>query len=206
MKIPVTDEPNHPAPELTSQPEQPEESLPAVEEVPQTPEDHIEETPDPLQEARDEAARNRDLWMRAVADLENYKKRVVQERSALLKYKHEDLLRDLLPVKDNLERALNHCQEHAATEAILEGVKMIAKMLGDVLQTRGVTEIQALGGTFDPHLHDAIGRMPAEDHPPNTVVQEMEKGYLYHDRLLRPSKVVVSAAAARPEDETRHDE
>ena len=194
MNIPVTDDSNNKGTEQLDHLPQTAEPQQAL--APQTEAD-AEQTdgqPDPLEVARKEAAENRDRWMRAVADLENYKKRVAQEKSTLLKYRYEEVLRDLLPVKDNLERALNHCQDTDPAKAVLEGVSMIAKMLGDVLQKHGLTEIESVGMPFDPHLHEAIARAPSNDLEPNAVLQEVERGYLYHDRLLRPSKVVVAAA------------
>ncbi len=152
---------------------------------------------DPLEKALKEAEENRDRWMRAVADLENYKKRALQEKSKFLKYRNEELLRDLLAVVDNLERAQMHCEAAGRSDALADGVCMIAKMFREVLDRYGVKEIKALGETFDPHLHEAIARVPAGGKPANQVVEEMEKGYMYQDRLLRPAKVVVSIGAAQ---------
>lgn len=152
--------------------------------------------PDPLEVALKEAAQNRDRWMRAVADLENFKKRSAQERSRLLKYRNEEILRDLLPITDNLERALSHCNEDVKADPLGQGVSMTLKMFMDILKKYGVTEIKSLGETFDPHLHEAIARVPcSEDRQPNQVVEELEKGFMYEDRLLRPAKVVVSTEA-----------
>lgn len=148
--------------------------------------------PDPLEKALKEAEENRDRWIRAVAELENYKKRSLQEKSKFLKYKNEEILRDLLAVVDNLERAQMHCDEAGRSDALADGVCMIAKMFGEVLTRYGVKEIKALGETFDPNLHEAIARVPAGDKPANQVVEQMEKGYMYQDRLLRPARVVVA--------------
>lgn len=150
---------------------------------------------DPLQEALTDAAANRDRWMRAVADLENFKKRSLQERSKLLKYRNEELLRDLLGVVDNLNRALVHCSETGRSDAVADGVCMIAKMFREILERYGVKEIESIGRPFDPRYQEAIARVPSPDKEPNTVMEELEKGYMYQDRLLRPAKVVVSAAA-----------
>lgn len=150
---------------------------------------------DPLEKALKEAEENRDRWIRAVADLENYKKRAIQEKSTLLKYRNEELLRDLVAVVDNLERAQMHCEAAGRSDALADGVCMITKMFREILERYGVKEIKALGELFDPHLHEAIARMPAQDKAANQVVEEMEKGYMYQDRLLRPAKVVVSVGA-----------
>jgi molecular chaperone GrpE len=149
---------------------------------------------DPLAAAQREVEANRDRWVRAVADLENFKKRSVQEKTRLLKYRHEDLLRDLLPVLDNLDRALSHCNAAGRADTLSEGVCLVANMLKEVLARYQVKEIKALGEPFDPHVHEAIARVSAPADQANLVVDELEKGYMYEDRLLRPAKVVVAAA------------
>ena len=150
---------------------------------------------DPLEIAKREAAENRDRWIRALADLENYKKRAIQEKAAILKYKNEDLLRDLLTVTDNIQRAVAFCSKEGRSDPVVDGICMISDMLGDLLKKYGVKEIEALGQPFDPNLHEAIAKIAAEGQKPNTVIEVVEKGYIYQDRLLRAAKVVVSAAA-----------
>lgn len=152
-----------------------------------------------LEEARKEAAANRDRWIRAVADLENYRKRAIQERSNILKYKNEEILRDLIVVMDNMDRALNYCEKSGITDSLAEGVCMISGMFKNIFDRYGVKEIKAINEPFDPHLHEAVARVPAGDHKNNTVVEELEKGYMYQDRLLRPSKVVVAVASEKSE-------
>jgi molecular chaperone GrpE len=151
---------------------------------------------DALEQALKESAENRDRWMRAVAELENYKKRTLQEKSKLLKYRNEELLRELLPTVDNMERALSHCESEGRCDPLTEGVSMISGMFRDILGRFGVTEVKSLDEPFDPHVHEALARIPVQGRQPNTVVEVLEKGYLYQDRLLRPAKVVVSAAVA----------
>ncbi|MFH1115556.1 MAG: nucleotide exchange factor GrpE [Pseudomonadota bacterium] len=148
---------------------------------------------DPLEAARKEADDNRERWIRAVAELENFKKRSAQERSRMQKYRYEGLLRDLLPIIDNMDRAVHHCSGTGSSDRVAEGLCMIAGMFRDLLQNYGVKEIESLGEPFDPQFHDAIARLPSPDKPANVVVEELEKGYLYQDRLLRPAKVAVSA-------------
>jgi molecular chaperone GrpE len=150
---------------------------------------------DPLEIAKREAVENRDRWIRAVADLENYKKRAIQERSAILKYKNEDLLRDLLTVTDNIQRAVAFCSKEGRSDPVVDGICMISDMLGDLLKKYDVKEIEALGQPFDPNLHEAIAKIAVEGQKPNTVIEVLEKGYIYQDRLLRAAKVVVSSAA-----------
>ncbi len=192
-------EPEQPSESTTSALEQhPHSDVQAVES--ESAEDHVvkEEEVDPLEQARKEANENRDRWMRAVAELENYKKRVAQDRGRWQKYRHEDLLKALLPVVDNMDRAAQHCSDMDESNPVAEGVRMIAGMFRDLLAKYGVTEIQALGKPFDPQFHEGIGRMPSEEAPPNTVIDQLEKGYMYHDRLLRPAKVVISVDQGQP--------
>ncbi len=148
-----------------------------------------------LQEALKESQENRDRWLRAVADLENFKKRSVQDRTKILKYKEEDLLRELLPIIDNLERALTHGHKEDETNPVTQGVKMVLGMFNEVLKKYGVVELDSAGKTFDPQFHEAIAQEPSRDVNPNTVTRELERGYMYKDKLLRPAKVVVSMLA-----------
>jgi molecular chaperone GrpE len=163
--------------------------------------EHTGAEPEPVSvdDALKEAAENRDRWLRSVAELENYRKRTAQERNRLLKYKNEDLLRDLLVVVDNMERALGHCRSEGRADALADGVCMIFTMFQDLLQRYSVTEIKALDEPFNPHMHEALARVPTEDFEPNVVIQVLEKGYMYQDRLLRPAKVAVSAAPSSEE-------
>ena len=174
----------HPSAGLMSAPEHEVEA----KEAPCSPETEAQ----PLEQAQKEASENRDRWMRAVAELENFRKRVAQEKSRWQKYRHEDLLRDLLPVVDNMDRAVQHCAETERCDPVVDGLRMIAGMFKDLLARYGVSEIQALGRPFDPQYHEGIGRLPSADEPPNTVIEQLETGYMYHDRLLRPAKVVIS--------------
>ena len=153
--------------------------------------DTVENHEDELTRAVKSAEENRDKWIRAVAEFENYKKRSIQERSKLLKYKNEDLIRDLLPVIDNLERAIT-ASAAQSSGSLLDGVKMTANMFRDVLGRFGATPIESVGKTFNPEFHEAIATIKDPARDPNTIVEEMEKGYMYQDRLLRPAKVVVS--------------
>ncbi len=148
-----------------------------------------------LEKAVKESQDNRDRWLRAVADLENFKKRSMHEKTRLLKYKEEDILRELLPVVDNLERALTHGGKESKADPVTDGVKMVLGMFEEVLKKYGCTEIDSLGKAFDPQVHEAIAQEPVNNVEPNTVTRQLEKGYLYKDKLLRPAKVIVSTLA-----------
>ena len=133
-----------------------------------------------------------DRLLRTAAEFENYKKRVQKEKEDARKFGSESLLKDFLPVADNLDRAM----EHASTtdpKQILEGVRLVQKLIESTLAKHGVVGFSALGLPFDPALHEALMQLES-DKPPGTVVQEMAKGYKLHDRLVRPAAVVVAKA------------
>ncbi len=159
------------------------------------------EEPEPLTleeilvESRKETEKNRDLYMRARADLENYRKRVQREKEDLTRFGNENILREILPVLDNLERAVEHARsENSETEGLLQGVEMTISQFQKALDKFGARTFSALGEPFDPARHEAMGQLETADHPPNTVVQELQKGCLLNDRLLRPAMVMVSRA------------
>ena len=146
---------------------------------------------------------NHDLRLRSSADLENFKKRTRQEKSRLLNYKNDELLRDLLPILDNMRRAQEHSPKSEDIEVFTDGLRLINDMFRDVLERYGVKEIEALNEKFDPNWHEALSQIPVEGKEPNIVVEELEKGYTYEDRLLRPSRVVVSARVEESNSESQ---
>ncbi|NOY53696.1 MAG: nucleotide exchange factor GrpE [Deltaproteobacteria bacterium] len=150
-----------------------------------------EESPE-LTQARREVRENYDRFLRVAAEFENYKKRVEKEKSDLVKYANEGLIKDLLGVIDNLERALEQAEQNVQAESLVEGIGMILKLMKDTLGKHGVTEIHALGETFNPNLHEAMMHEATDEHAENTVIDEFQKGYVLKDRLLRPSLVKVS--------------
>ncbi|MEE2871672.1 MAG: nucleotide exchange factor GrpE [Candidatus Latescibacterota bacterium] len=147
---------------------------------------------DELEAARAEAAANYDRYLRSVAELDNYRKRTVRMRTEA----REDTLRDLLlqvaPVLDNLHRALN--QQTQDADSLKQGVELICGQFNEVLKGYGLAEIEAVGQSFDPNLHEALADVPSAEHEPGTVMEEMEKGYKLNDKVVRPSRVVVSKA------------
>jgi len=153
--------------------------------------------PDPLSQAQQQAAANHDLYLRARADLENFRRRAQKDKEDLAKFANENLLRELLPVLDNLSRALEHAKnDETDGGALIEGVEMTLVQLSKVLEQFGVTPVESVGQPFNPDCHEAMGQMESDEHPPNTVVQEMQKGYLLNQRLLRPALVMISKAPA----------
>ncbi|MGD8677278.1 MAG: nucleotide exchange factor GrpE [Desulfobacterales bacterium] len=141
-----------------------------------------------------EAEENYDRLLRVSAEFENYKKRTAREMLDFQKYANQSLLRELLPIIDNLELAIKAAAEAAdSTDAcLLDGVELTRKEILKVFENFHVEPIDALGKPFDPNFHEAVMREESEEHPENTVVNELQKGYLMHDRLLRPSMVVVA--------------
>lgn len=135
---------------------------------------------------------NYDRFVRQVAELENFKKRATREKDEAVRFANESLVRDLLPVIDNLERAVAHAQGGGNGKPLVEGVEMVLKGILDVLAKHGVAQILAVGQPFDPEKHEAMAQVESENHAPNTVIEEHHKGYLLKDRLLRPALVTVA--------------
>jgi molecular chaperone GrpE len=161
-----------------------------------------EEETDPLQKlrqeivvAKEEAGKNWDLYLRERADLENARKRHQRDREEAIRFANDRLLREMIPVLDNLERAVGHAEQgDDDSQGLLEGVNMTINQFRKVLEDFGVKPINALGEDFDPNLHQAMGHVETTDQAPNTVTSEFQKGYLLNDRLLRPSLVMVARA------------
>ena len=130
--------------------------------------------------------------LRERADLENFKKRSAREREESLRYGTEGLVRDLLPVIDNLERALQHADAGGNGEPLAEGVRLVLESLRGVLERHGVSQVPSLGERFDPTRHEAMEQVESDAHDPNTVVREHQRGYMLHDRLVRAALVGVS--------------
>lgn len=150
---------------------------------------------DALAASQAEVQKNWDLYLRARADLENYRKRSQREKEELARFANDNLLREILPVMDNLERALDHARQGAADNSgLVQGVEMTLNQFQRVLEKFGVTPIASLGVQFDPARHEALGQLESADQAPNTIVQELQKGYLLNDRLLRPAMVMVAKA------------
>jgi len=142
---------------------------------------------------RAEANKNWDLYLRERADLENVRKRNQRDKEDAIRFANDRLLKEMIPVLDNLERAIEHAnQEENDNQGLLEGVNMTINQFRKALEDFGVKAISAIGSDFDPNLHQAMGHLESIDQAPNTVVTEFQKGYLLHDRLLRPSLVMVA--------------
>lgn len=134
----------------------------------------------------------RELAQRVQADFENYQKRVGRDREQERKYVHGTLVKDLLPVLDNLRRATDAAKKAGEKGPLVEGVAMVQAQFLEALRRHGITPIEALGKPFDPTLHEALTEQAAPGQPPGTVIHVVEQGFMNHDRVLRPAKVVVS--------------
>jgi molecular chaperone GrpE len=150
----------------------------------------------PLQSALAERDRNLELARRIQAEFENYQKRVRRDMESERRYAALPVLNDLLPVLDNLERALQSAPSEESVQGFVEGVRLLRKQWLDVLDKHGVRKIATDGESFDVNVHEAIMQQPSADHPPMTVLHTVRTGYQMHDRILRPAQVIVSASAA----------
>ena len=146
-----------------------------------------------LAEKDREIAELKDKYLRSLADGENARKRIRQQSEESVRIQKEALLRDLLPIVDNLERAVEAARNGAGdSRVIVEGVEMVLRSLIDYLKAQGVTPIISAGQPFDPLKHEAVDQVPSDTHPPNTVVAEFHRGYSIGDRVLRPARVTVA--------------
>ncbi len=152
-----------------------------------------EEETSPLRSLRTELQEAKDRALRIQAELENYRRRAAREMQEERRYANLSLMRDLLPVLDNMARAIEAAEKTHDAAGLLEGVKMVGRQLEEVLQRHQCVRIQALHEPFDPHLHEAISQQPSDEHPVGTVVLETQTGFQLHDRVVRPSQVIVSS-------------
>jgi len=179
-------------------PSQEEKTAPGVSPKASKSSGELAELRQKLEEKTKEAEENYARLLRLAADMENLKKRQERERAELLQFANENLVKELLPVVDNLERALDHGRQQKAPKALLEGIEMVHQGFLKALDRFGVTAHESLGQQFDPAFHNAMMQEEAPDVPDGRVIKELQKGYLMHQRLLRPAMVVV----ARTKNET----
>jgi molecular chaperone GrpE len=172
----------HPGPEGAGAPLDP----------PEPGEDRVAVLEAELEAAREEVRQANERALRERADAENAKKRAAREQGEAVRYGTERLVRDLLPIVDNLERAVQAAQGGGNGAPLVEGVTLVLKALLDVLARHGVTRVEAEGTRFDPAHHEAVAHVESAQHEPNAVMQEHQPGYRLHDRLLRPALVTVS--------------
>lgn len=151
-----------------------------------------EELIDKVGEVQELANRNYDLYMRSQAEIENVRKRFQKEKRDLAKFANDTIIKQLIPVGDNLENAIAHATDKNALDALREGIDLTLKGFLDTLEKNGVEHVEALDKPFDPNFHQAVSEVENDAVEPGTVVNELQKGYTLNKRLLRPAMVVVS--------------
>ncbi len=174
-----------------------------LEEERQGKEKEIEELKRKLEEKEKEIKEHHDRLLRLAADFENYKKRAAKDKEEWTKFANEDLIKAILPFIDNLERAVSHAEKVSDTGVLIEGVRLTIQQLLQALSKFGLSPFESAGKPFDPTVHEAMLVVETDQHQPNQVVEEFQKGYLFNNRLLRPATVSVSKA---PEKEARTSE
>lgn len=147
-----------------------------------------------------EAKDHYDRYLRAVADLENFKKRAARDKADTIKYGKEEIIKDILPFLDSLDRALEHADASDA-KTFKEGLALMQDQLLCCLKKHGVERIESAGANFDPNIHEALMQMESDQHENNQIVSEMEKGYLLNGRLIRPSRVCVCKKTNKEKNE-----
>lgn len=157
-----------------------------------------EELLEKARELKKECERDYDLYLRSQAEMENMKKRNRKEKEDYLKFANESLIKDMLPVLDNLAKALAHSESENNVHALKEGIRLTLKGLKDTLSKSGLEEVQALGEAFDPCYHEAVSEMEDPQAEAGTVLTELQKGYVLNNRLIRPAMVVVNRKKANP--------
>lgn len=158
-------------------------------------ESQLSEVDAALTTSRQEAANNWDKYIRQVAEMDNFRKRQERMREDRVKRYKKDLLEKVVAVMDNLERAISY-QDTMNREGLQQGMRMVQWQLSEILRSEGLTPVPALGQPFDPHIHEAVETVEAPDQPEGMVVEEVQKGYMMGEEMLRPARVKVSASAA----------
>jgi molecular chaperone GrpE len=149
------------------------------------------DSPSEIERLKEDLRREHDMYLRALADYDNYRRRVERDRSAAARSDKRELILQLLDVLDGFDRALQHMGD--APSAVSEGLQLLQRKLLSVLEAQGVTPLQSLGETFNPERHDAIGTVRNDDVESGTVAEEMQRGYRWGDDVLRPARVRVAS-------------
>ena len=159
-------------------------------------EDETEQLRNELAQALSDVKMHQEQYLRTLAEMENLRKRTQRDKEELAKFANENILREILPVIDNLERAVDHAEQAETNDGLFEGVQMTLTQFSQLLTKFGVEPVDAIGQPFDPAYHQAMGQLESDEHPVNTVVQQMQKGYQLNNRLLRPAFVMLAKAPA----------
>jgi molecular chaperone GrpE len=148
------------------------------------------DSPSEIERLKEDLRREHDMYLRALADYDNYRRRIERERATAAHSGKRELILQLLEVLDGFDRALQHMGD--APSSVSEGLQLLQRKLLNVLEAQGVTSLQSLGETFDPEFHDAIGTVQSEEFKPGTVADEVQRGYRWGDDVLRPARVRVA--------------
>lgn len=149
---------------------------------------------DPLEQAQAEAKRLKDQLLRTAADFDNFRKRTRKELVDAEQRGTDQLLKEMLPVFDNLERAAQHAESATEVQSLADGIRMVMKQFADTLGRLNIERVESIGKPFDPSVHEAIQQLPTDEHPPGSVAAEVQAGYRQGQRLIRPALVVVAKA------------
>jgi len=168
----------------------------------QTTEDTSESTSENGVTPEEELQIFQDKYLRLAAEFENYKRRAQRDQNDSIRFGNESLLKNLLPIIDNLERAIQCAKDAGTSGPLLEGVELTHKQFLETVGKVGVRQVSTTGNSFDPAIHQAVTQVESENVEPNTVIEEFQKGYLLHDRILRPAMVSV---AKEKSELTEHD-
>jgi len=182
----------------SEEPEEQVEDQEASQASKEIPLEHLKKSAllEKAKEIQKTADENFDLYMRSLAEIENLKKRYQKDKSDLIKFSNELLIKQLLSVIDNLEKAVSATKEEDSVDALREGVELTLKGLMDTLGKTGLETVQAEGEVFDPNFHEAISAQEDNTAEPGTVLQELQKGYILNERLIRPAMVIVSQSSS----------
>ncbi len=142
---------------------------------------------------KEEAAHHYDQYLRSVADIDNLRKRTAREKEEYLRFASLPVLKKILPVVDDLERALQMSEGNNDYDTLYKGLEMITRRMHEIVAEEGVQTIEAVGQPFDPQYHQPLAVEASSEHPENTVIEELQKGYVLHGRVIRPSLVKVSS-------------
>lgn len=162
------------------------------------PKEPLQELQEKLVEAEKQKEYYKDLFLRKAAEFDNFKRRTEADSIAIVRFANEDLLAAVLPIIDDLERSLKQGKD-LQSNSFYKGVELIYQKMLKILEMQGVKPFETVGKEFNVEYHDALLQIPKEDVPPHTVVEEVEKGYMYHDKVLRHAKVIVSATPSDAE-------
>lgn len=150
-----------------------------------------DELTEKLTDAEKRAEENQERYVRALADLDNYRKRAEREKGDLRRFCNEEIMKDVAPFIDSLSRAISHACQVNDLETLRGGLKLVQDQLVSCLKKHGLEEIEATGKTFDPRVHEAMLHLESDQHECNEIIEEYERGYLLHGRLLKPARVAV---------------